>query len=92
MAAELVKSGEFPVSAVAELVTGVKRRRPARRIRSDPSDPKSTRRIRSRSDRVHAVRSRSNGLDPRVSLQPGRFAKEPLGFLIINPQSAPVQK
>ena len=67
-------------------------RRSRARSRSGPSDPRSKRRIRSRSDRVRAVRSRSNSLDPRVPLRPGRLDKEPLGFLRINPQSALVQK
>ena len=49
-------------------------------------------RIRSMTNLILALRSRSNSLEPPIPLQPGPFAKEPLQFSKINPRSFLVQK
>ena len=56
------------------------------------SDLAWTIRIRSRTNLILALRSRSNSLEPPIPLQPGPFAKEPLQFSKINPRSFLVQK
>jgi len=61
-------------------------------VSPEPSDLKSTRRIRLDLDRVRIVRSRSDGPDPEIPLRPGCFVKEPLDFFKINPWSTAVQK
>ena len=60
-------------------------------ILPEPPDPSLTHRIRSNPDRVQAARSRSDGRDLNIPVRPGKFAKEPLRFTEINPQSSCVQ-
>ena len=53
----------------------------------EPPDLNLTPLIRSQSHQTLALRSRSNGSDLKIPLRPGHFAKEPLRFMSINPQS-----
>ena len=71
-------------------------RRPSAAVRG-PAHPWSsdlawTIRIRSGTNLILALRSGSNSLKPPIPVRLAHFAKEPLPFVNINPQSKPIQK
>ena len=88
----LANSGESPTSAAAETSSPATRAAACAPFLPEPSDPWPTDQIRSRSHPLRATRSRSNGPRAWIPVRPGKFVKEPLSFLRINPRSKSVQK
>ena len=79
-------------------LTAVRRRAPV--LPPPPTPPKRLRRpirdlrpgLEAEYRFARAARSRSNGSDRRIPLQPDVFVKEPLNFSLFNPQSISSQK
>ena len=84
--------GPLRSRAAAEQGVPASRAAPTRPIRPGRPISDGRSRLDRRSPLPCALRSRSSGQKPRITVRPGLIAKEPLHFLLFNPQSDLIQK